>query len=374
MASDSVKLAPRIGEPDNLSTDTADLDSLASRMADVFDSLSEAIVVVDPTGNVILRNRASREITGVTRPEGGNLLTTINLTVWNLDGSPVDPLDYPASRLLRGLPVRDCEYLAQRADGSRLRILVNGTTVEQDGRISLAVVTYRDITEVRRLEELEDDYVRALSHDLRNLLAVLMGESQMLVQELWDKGLPRASRYGAGIVRTAKRMKLMIDDLADSLRLESGQYAIHRAPVDLRTLVREVVASAEALGTSPMDTEIPEDCPPISIDGSRVERCLLNFLSNAVRYSPPGSPIRVIVTCDEAHVLISVADQGPGIDPLDLPHIFERFYRGRAVVGSDGLGLGLYVCKMAAEAHGGSISVKSVPGNGSVFTLVLPIH
>lgn len=374
MTPDIADAVPLSRETDEATPGVTGLDSLARRMSAVFENLSDAIIVVDREGEVILRNRASRDITGLTDCRGGNVLKTTNLLTWNLDGSPVSPSEYPAKRLFRGLPVRDEEYIARRRDGSLIRIAVNGTTVSESGKVSLAVVTYRDVTETRRLEEMKEDYLRALSHDFRNLLAVLMGETQLLSEELRAAGLDRACRHATDIVRTGKRMKLMMDDLADSMRLDSGQYALRRARVDLRGLVMDVVAGALALGPSPIRTQIPDSCPEVDIDGPRIERCLLNLVSNALKYSPPGSPVLISLGFDSGRVYLRVADKGSGIDAGDLPHIFERFYRGKTAENVDGLGLGLYVCRVAAEAHGGSITVESCPGEGSTFTLVLPIQ
>ena len=91
-----------------------------------------------------------------------------------------------------------------------------------------------------------------------------------------------------------------------------------------------------------------------------------------MKYAPAGSPVVVNLRFDEERAYVAVEDRGPGIEPEDLPHIFERFYRGKTAAGSDGLGLGLYICELIAEAHGGSIAVENRPGRGSIFTLALP--
>jgi len=341
-------------------------------MAAVLENLSEAVVVVDARGNVVLRNRAARQLAGVEPGEPENPLDGTILSVGHLDGTAVGSMDFPARRLLRGLVVRNEEYLVVRKDGSRFRVLANGTTVKEDGEVTFAVVMYRDVTETRLLEELKEDYVRALSHDLRSPLTMLIAQGQMLSRELEKKGLRCESRQTDDILRTAERMNLMIEDLSESMRLESGQFRIHKEPLDACAVVRDVVSRARIVSSSNLIIDVPDVPAMIVADGPRVERCIINLLSNAVKYSPAGSAIRVSLSFDRAQVHITVSDNGPGIDPEDLPHIFQRFYRGKAGTGSDGLGLGLYVSRLTAEAHGGTIGVKSVPGQGSTFTLALP--
>jgi two-component system phosphate regulon sensor histidine kinase PhoR len=119
--------------------------------------------------------------------------------------------------------------------------------------------------------------------------------------------------------------------------------------------------------------DIQADLPPISADPDRLERVLLNLLSNALKYSTPGTEVRITARAVDGAVAISVSDHGPGISPDDLPHLFERFYRVKATQRKEGVGLGLFIAKTLVEAHGGHISVESEPGKGSTFTFEIPV-
>jgi len=119
--------------------------------------------------------------------------------------------------------------------------------------------------------------------------------------------------------------------------------------------------------------ELPPDLPPVSADYNRLERILLNLLSNALKYSAPGTPVLVRARSTEGMVEVSVADRGVGIAPDDLPYIFERFYRAEEARKTEGVGLGLYITRQLVEAHGGRIRVESRPGVGSTFYFMLPI-
>lgn len=345
---------------------------MADRLADVVENLGVAALVVDSLGNVVLRNRAGRELVGAPATAPRNVWDTNNLTLWSADGVAVAREDYPARRLLRGLPVRNQEYLAETRDGRRLWLLVNGTTVPPNGPPELCVVTYQDVTDIHSTHETREDYFRAVSHDLRSPLNIISAQGQLLGRSLADRGFGAEARRALDIVRTAGRMSLMIDDLSESLRLESSQFQLRRHPTDICAVVKEVVDRMAVLGESRIDLSLPVEAIEVPADESRIERCVQNLVSNALRYSLPPSPVDVRVHFQDNSAIVDVEDRGPGISPEELPLIFQRFYRGKAGAGIEGLGLGLYVTRLLAEAHGGSVSVLSVPGKGCTFTLRVP--
>jgi len=127
------------------------------------------------------------------------------------------------------------------------------------------------------------------------------------------------------------------------------------------------------LETTRVQVEIPPDLPPVSADAARLERIFTNLLSNALKYSDPGTPVQVCVQPMSGEVSIAVKDQGQGIAPKDMPHLFEKFYRAGSSRKAEGIGLGLYVTKLMVEAHGGRIRVESEVGKGSTFSFTLPV-
>ncbi len=347
-------------------------EEIPGGIAAVLENLSEAVLVVDPLGTVVLRNRAGREITGARNESLENVWDNSNVKLWYTDGRPVPREDYPARRLLRGLPVAEQEYLMERRDGRRLWVTVSGATIERDGVPRLAIVAYRDITEFHKVQEARDDYLRAVSHDLRSPLNIISAQAQLLMRSLQDSPMAAEMRRASDILRTAGRMGLMIDDLAESQRLESGAFELHKQPADVAAIVQDVTERMQVLGASPVDLDLPPASQMAPVDSPRLERCIQNLLSNALRYSPPSTRVGVRVYAEDGLVNVEVQDSGPGITEEDLPFIFQRFYRGQAGAGIEGLGLGLYVSRLIAEAHGGTIRVRSVPGQGSTFTLAVP--
>ncbi len=226
------------------------------------------------------------------------------------------------------------------------------------------VVTIRRL---RETTEQREDLLRAVSHDLRNPLQIVMLQAQRLLRDADD----RTRRPSAGIITAAKRMDRMLRDLVDSARAEGGTLELNREKVPLRAFVAELLETSDGvLDVARVENAIPGELPEVLVDPDRLDRILANLVGNALKYSRE----RVIVTATrdgEAGVKVTVADSGPGIADGDLPRIFERYYRGQRHEG-EGLGLGLFIVRKLVEAHGGTISAESRTGQGSRFTFTLP--
>ena len=250
-----------------------------------------------------------------------------------------------------------------RADEERERLLVE--VRDQAERLRADVEALRD------LQERREDLVRTISHDLRTPLTAIHGQAQLLVKRA-DQ--PDAVRQGAtAIVTSANRMNVLIQDLVDMTRAESGHIRLERKPVPLLSFLEELRARFRwALDVDRLRLDVPDDVPPFAADHGRLERILLNLLTNALKYSPPGSEVLVRGRVAEGGVSIEVEDRGQGIDPEDLPRVFDRFYRSGRVRKTEGLGLGLYISRLLVEAHGGTLTVASAPGVGSTFTARFP--
>jgi signal transduction histidine kinase len=225
------------------------------------------------------------------------------------------------------------------------------------------VVTIRRL---RQTTEQREDLLRAVSHDLRNPLQIVMLQAQRLLRIAEDP----VRRPSTAIITAARRMDRMLRDLSDSARAESGRLELSPEPVELRPFVAELLDSSEGvLEVGRVENAVPEGLPAVAADPDRLDRIITNLVGNALKYSPG----RVIVQaeCDAAEVRVSVVDRGPGIGPVDLPRVFDRYYRGQRHEG-EGLGLGLYIVRKLVEAHGGKIWADSREGAGSTFTFSLP--
>lgn len=266
-------------------------------------------------------------------------------------------------------------------DGRTERLLLSLTDVTPQVRTrqqveQLAQVAQGRAAELERLQEQRNDIMRAVSHDLRSPLTAILGQAQLLNRRMEKAGAPGREREAVqAIIGAAQRMNLMIQDLVDATRSEAGQLSLERQPVRLPEFVEALKGSqAPALPMERVEIQKPPELPPVSADPARLERILVNLLSNALKFSPPESLVTVSFAQRGDEVITSVTDRGPGIPPQDLPRLFQRYYRApTADERQRGVGLGLYITRMLVEAHGGRIWAESEVGKGSTFSFSLPV-
>jgi signal transduction histidine kinase len=241
------------------------------------------------------------------------------------------------------------------------------------------VVTSAQQTELakqaRQQAALREDYVALISHDLRGPLTNILGRADLLAASISHSAnrLDQDRKNIEAIQKSARQMKAMIQDLVDTVRLESGNIVLRPTPIDIVAIIRDVVdgmfSSEEQTRTR---VEVGDNLPAVLADRDRIQRVVSNLLGNALKYSPTSDPVVVQVAAVQDGVVISVTDHGIGISPEDRAHLFEKYYRTKASRSTDGLGLGLYIARMIVEATGGRIWVESEPGKGSTFSFSLP--
>jgi signal transduction histidine kinase len=233
----------------------------------------------------------------------------------------------------------------------------------------------RTVEELRRLSALRADFVSLVSHELRSPMAAVIGAARTL-QQRWRELQPaQREAFLALIANETTRLATLMGDVLDTSRIDAGTFSYSFTDVDLGVLVHETVAAA-SLGQDevPILAEIGS-LAPVRADPERLRQVIANLIDNAVKYSPAGEPVGVHLAGRNGAAVIAVADRGPGIAAVDQRLIFEKFGRvTRTGSGSKpGTGLGLYIARSIAEAHGGTLEVSSAPGRGSTFTLTLPV-
>jgi len=245
--------------------------------------------------------------------------------------------------------------------------------LDADSRLRNVILTVRDITRFRTAEEIKSTFISIISHELKTPVALIKGYASTLRRSdaKWDKHVVQDSL--AVIEEEADRLTKMIEDLLDASRLQAGGITLNRADVSLKGLAERL---AERFRTQTerhtIVVDFPEGFPIILADENRLEQVLSNLISNAIKYAPNGE-IRIGGQVRPEQVIVCVSDQGPGIDPHDLPHIFDRFYRAeKDARKTKGAGLGLYLARAIVEAHGGRIWVDPVPNAGARICFSLP--
>ena len=234
----------------------------------------------------------------------------------------------------------------------------------------LILLTIEDVTERKAVEQQRQEFVLLLAHELRNPWTAIMAYAQRMQEH---KGSAEAAL--AIIVAQARQLNRIVDDLVDGSSQGAEHLRLEPRQLDLVALARASVQQAQLL--EPRHTvrvELPEGPIDGLWDGVRLTQVFANVLGNASKYSPAGSEIVVRVEDLGTMAQVSVQDRGFGITPEELPKVFDRFYRVAATAHrAQGLGIGLHVAKLLVEAHGGSIAVESVPGQGSTFRITLPL-
>jgi signal transduction histidine kinase len=229
--------------------------------------------------------------------------------------------------------------------------------------------------ELRRLSALRADFVSLVSHELRAPMASVIGGAQTLRQRWRELAPEQRDSFLALIEGETARLANLVGDVLDTSRIEAGAFPVTIAQVDLEELVRET-AAVVAVGQDDVRVRarVAPGIPHVPGDRERLRQLLLNLLTNAVKYTVAGDEVEVSAAADDGAVLVRVRDHGPGIAPEQQRLIFEKFGRvnqgGKSVPGA---GLGLFIARSIAEAHGGSLEVESEPGAGATFTLRLPL-
>lgn len=220
-------------------------------------------------------------------------------------------------------------------------------------------------------ERLRSGLLSAVSHDFRTPLAAILGSTGSLLEKESLRNQVGVREQLENIQSEAERLTHLVQNLLEATRLESGAIRLRKELFPLE----EVLGSAlerlkKLLKGRDLRVHISEDVPPIPMDGTLIEQVFINLLENALRHTPPESPLEVSAEKEGNFARVDLADRGPGVTPDNRERVFEKFYHGEA---SPGAGLGLAICQAVVKAHGGRIWVEDRPQGGAVFRFTLPL-
>jgi signal transduction histidine kinase len=234
-----------------------------------------------------------------------------------------------------------------------------------------------EASERDKLDRMKDEFVLTASHELRSPLTSVQGFAELLMMER-DSLTQRQVETVEIILDNCRHLVRLLNDLLDLARSDAGRLTIRRRPAQLTPLIEEVVRTLRAQTDGSEQTltaAIEPNLPLVEVEPDRIRQILVNLITNAHEYSPERASIQVSARVSDNAVVIDVTDNGPGIPPAQMEHIFERFVRGDAGLTQrvGGTGLGLAITKSLVELHGGTIAVDSEVGRGSTFEVVLPL-
>jgi PAS domain S-box-containing protein len=348
-----------------------------ARYRGLFEGLADAVIVTDVDGRYLEINPAFCDLLGYTREE----VLASRVGAFTTNSSRAQGLfrRIIEDGLLRG------EGELRRKDGGVVQVEVWARRVDlPSGAVNLGVM--RDITERKAMEQMHRTLLDSIAHDLKNPLTALIAQTQLLRRHAANIDDPRAGRVLEGEGRMeaiAARLASQVEELQDVARVRAGEPVdLQRETTDLVAMVEQVVHECQL--TTNRHVIRVETAEPSVVgwwDQQRLTRVMANLLTNAVKYSPDGGDITVRIAREPTPetdatgdwASLTVRDEGVGIPASDLPHVFDLFHRGSNVIGRfSGSGIGLSGARQIIEQHGGTISVESEEGVGSVFTIRLP--
>lgn len=335
-----------------------------------YDDLPDGLLLADADGRVTTLNAAGARLLEVTANVIGReyqqvlpLLDQAGRDWWDCT-RPYDGL-----RSRTGQPER--ELLLERPGREPAELLVTARYIRESpaGKVVRLVVSFRDNAARRRQERSRADLVSTVAHELRSPLTSVKGFTATLLNK-WERFTEDQKKLMLETVNAdADRVTRLITELLDVSRMESGRLELRRQPIDLPARVQRTFSGLTAAG-QPADRfglEVAEALPEVWADPDKVDQVLVNLLENAVRHG--GGQVHVAVAPDEEGVAVTVADEGPGIEPEAVDRLFMKFWKGDR---GGGTGLGLYITKGLVEAHGGTIEAGGAPGGGALFRFTLP--
>ena len=335
---------------------TASLQQRVNDLDTIFNNIADGVIILDKDARVILINHAAEQTFGVSAE--------------NVKGKYISQaLPHPDLQALPGYSGEDeLKYHEVNFDDGRI-FSAQFVPIPNIG----FAITLQEISYLKELDQIKSDFVHTVSHDLRSPLTSVLGYAELISRT--GPLNENQAEFMKRLQNSIRDITSLINNLLDLGRLESG-FDTRREVVQLENILGYTldVLSGQIKAHNLAICYDPEpNLPPIKGNSLRLRQMFDNLIGNAIKYTPPGGEIKVRLRTEDEQIILEVTDTGPGILPVDQPHIFDKFYRGENVPeGVPGSGLGLSIVKSIVENHQGRIWVDSTPGQGSTFSVVLP--
>jgi two-component system phosphate regulon sensor histidine kinase PhoR len=334
-----------------------------ARLTGILDNMADGVLLTNAEANIVLTNTAARNL--------------LNIEADNTEGRPLIEVvrEFEFNELLSTCLETGREQIAQFESSLSNRFLRVIAIPFSNDRPGGALLLIQDLTEVRSLQTMRREMVGNISHEFRTPLAAI----KAMVETLRDVAVDdreAARDFLSRIEVEVDRMTQLVAELTELSRIETGKAELELEPMDISGLVEEAVAQLRPQAERQklaLETSLASGLPSVTVDKERVRQVMVNLIHNAIKFNRPGGNIRITTKSSGEAVSIEVTDTGIGIAREDLPHIFERFYKGDKSRAGQGSGIGLAIAKHVVESHGGNIQVESEEGKGTTFTINLPL-
>ena len=359
-----------------------ELETERRRLTVLVESSPVGVMVIDAATRTFASvNKEAERILGMSPEPGSTLVRYHEVAIYRrMDGKKYEGHERPLARVLdHGEVVRAEEILFDLPDGRRVTTLVNATPIySDDGKIVSAIAVIQDMTPLEELERLRNEFLAMVSHELRTPLTAIKGSASTVLSTSTPFDPVETRRFFRTIDQQADLLSELVSNLLDVTRIEAGALVVTPKRTDVEDLVDEAISTFLHSGArNHIEVELQPDLPAIAADPQRVTQVLDNLLSNASKYSPASSTIKVTASLKDPYLAVSVIDEGHGVPADQMPRLFRKFSRIGGRDGEEdvaGEGLGLAICKGIVEAHGGRIWAESDnDGRGTRFTFAIPL-
>lgn len=353
-----------------------ELRSNQERLARILETMAEGVGIVDVEGNLTYANPMAQKILGIKQSE--ILTRTYHDPKWQnlrLDGSELPVEEHPMSVIMvTGEPVFDHEIAVQPPDAERFYISINAAPIKDEhGTIVGGIGTFMDVTNRRKSIQHKDEFISVASHELRTPVTSLQASLQLLNRMKDNPSPVMLPKLIDQANRSLNRVSILIEDLLNATKMASGQLHLNKKLTVLSELVADCCNHVRTGGEYDIITTGDKDLQA-NIDADKIDQVIVNLVNNAVKYAPQSKDIYIDIAREGDYAKISITDQGPGIPPEKLPHLFDRYYRVDTSGNQySGLGLGLYICSEIIKKHEGKIGANSQLGQGSTFWFTMPL-
>jgi two-component system phosphate regulon sensor histidine kinase PhoR len=352
-----------------------ELNANKLQLQNVLATMAEGVGIVDERGKLVYANPMAQQILGISIDEiEEKIYHDPNWQKIKLDGTPVLKHEFPLFIAMNTKKsVYDFEIGIVPPDREQLYISINAAPiVDENGYVTGGIATFMDVTNRRKVIQQKDDFISVASHELKTPITSLQAALQLLnrIKDNPGEQLPKLIEQAN---KSMNKVSSMVEDLLNASKVTLGQLHMNTSTFKLSAVVGDSYQHIRAMEKSKIKITGDLELKVLG-DPTRIEQVIINFINNAFKYAPNTEEIRVSILQQDDFVRLEVSDDGPGIAPEKLPHLFDRYYRvDDSGLQYSGLGLGLYICAEIIKKHDGEIGAESELGKGSTFWFTLPL-